>query len=303
MIKSIVAAAAALFLAAGPAFAAQTFELGGAAVGVPSTVAYEIDGELAVAVFVRGSDGLMYDKIGTEQGDQWTEWAAVGSLQLKGDPSCTAVSTSRIDCAAIGADGAIDWASYDATTGKWSDWTSLGGAPAGDPSTVTTAEGGKRTLRIFVRGAQDHLFMDTLTGNKWSDWKDLGVTVGAALSCARSFKAGADCYDNSGKSLLQLKDVTHKTGKAIVSKTVAGSVSGRVSAVGTDDFVHLFGLGSHNKLLFNAWTKKWSGWSDPDVTITSAPGCDLDASETEAWCATVGSDGKVTMNVLLDGEI
>ena len=60
MIKSILGAVVlGSMLAGGVAVAAETYDLGGAAIGVPSVVWYKPGGNDAVAVFVRGKDGLM----------------------------------------------------------------------------------------------------------------------------------------------------------------------------------------------------------------------------------------------------
>ena len=52
--KSLVAGCAALMLSALPALAVDTFNLGGAAIGNPSSVVYKFGGVDHVAVFVRG---------------------------------------------------------------------------------------------------------------------------------------------------------------------------------------------------------------------------------------------------------
>ncbi|MEO8758171.1 MAG: hypothetical protein ABI398_10530 [Devosia sp.] len=299
----ILAAAAALTMSPLPALASESFDLGGAAKGSPSTVAYQFGGEDAVAVFVRGPGDLMYANVGTEVGAEWTDWTPIGTLALKGDPSCTARSTSRIDCTGVGPNNNLYWTSYDAKANKWTGWANIGGAATNDPSIVKTSEGGKTQLRIFVRGPLNHLFMNSLVNGSWSDWKDLKGVVGTSVSCARVFKLGAHCYDSSANSVLQLDDVTHKTGTDVVTEKLGGLVTGRVSAVGNDWALRVFVNGPGQKLWINTWDKGWSDWQQTDVTMSSSPGCDVDSTGTIGWCANVTPSGSVTMNALLDGEI
>lgn len=302
-ILAMLAAAAAFAATAIPALAFDSYPLGGAAKGAPSTVAYKFAGQDAVAVFVRGPGGLMYAKTTADEGASFSDWTPIGTLALKGDPSCTARSQSRIDCAAVGPSNTIYWTSYDAKANTWSGWTSLGGYATNDPSIIRTTEGGKTQLRIFVRGPQNHLFMNTLAG-KWSDWQDLDGTVGSAVGCVQVFSLGAHCYDTTASGVKQLTDITHKTGNAVVVDNLGGLVTGRVSAVSTGDAVHLFVLGPQKRLWIKSWSGgSWSDWQQTAVPLTSAPGCAIDASGTVGWCASIGGSGAVTLAALVDGEI
>lgn len=298
-----LAAVAALAVTSLPAFAEETFDLGGAAKGAPSTVAYQFGGEDAVAVFVRGPGDLMYAKVGTDIGESWTEWTPIGDLAMKGDPSCTARSMTRIDCAAVGPNNNVYWTTYDAKANKWTGWATLGGFATSDPSVIRTTEGGKTQLRIFVRGPQNHLFMNSLVNGKWTDWQDREGVVSTALACMQVFALGAHCYDTEANGVLQLTDITHKTGKAVPVENLGGLVSGRVSAVSTENIIRLFVRGPGNTLWIKAWQGKWSDWYDMEINLGSAPGCAVDSTGTIGWCAAVNKDGTVTMSALLDGEI
>ena len=303
MKSHILAAVAALAVSTLPAAAADSFNLGGAAKGTPSTVAYSFAGAPAVAVFVRGPGDLMYAQVGTDDGASWTPWAPIGTLALKGDPSCVARSASLIDCAAIGPNNAIYWTNYNAKTNAWTGWANLGGAASSNPSVVRTSEGGKSQLRIFVRGPLNHLFMNTLGGGKWSDWQDREGTVGKALSCAAVFNLGAHCYDTTASGVLQLTDITHQTGTDVVVENLGGAVSGRVSAVSAGDIFRVFVLGPSQKLWVKSWSGDWSDWQQTDVDLGSAPGCAMTADGGQAWCASVGGDGTVTMNLIDEAEL
>lgn len=297
-----LAALAALTFAA-PAIAAETFELGGAAKGNPSSVIYKFAGKDHVAVFVRGPGDLMYAQVGTMGGGTWTGWAPIGDLAMKGDPDCVARISSRIDCVAVGPSNNVYWTSYNAKNNSWSGWATLGGYATSDPSIVRTEDGNVQ-LRVFVRGPANHLFLNTLDGGKWSDWKDLGIETGTMLSCTDLFGWGAHCYDSTAGSALQLTNVTKDTGAAIVKDNIGGAVSGKVSALSTGgdgEVLRVFVRGPGDKLWVKTWDGGWADWEQLDATMKSAPGCAVKASGGDLWCASVGG-GKVTMTLLDDSE-
>ena len=85
--KSTLLALGAILSMTGTASAIDMFDLGGAAAGSPSTVWYKFAGKDAIAVFVRGKDGLMYAQVGDGEGGGWTGWAPIGAEILKSDPA------------------------------------------------------------------------------------------------------------------------------------------------------------------------------------------------------------------------
>lgn len=296
---ALLAVATSLALAA-PAFAVDTFNLGGAAKGNPSSVVYKFAGEDHVAVFVRGPADMMYAQVGTMDGTDWTGWANIGTLALKGDPDCVARSSSRIDCVGVGPSNNIYWTSYNANANSWTGWASLGGFATSDPSIVRTNDGGTQ-LRVFVRGPANHLFMNTLEGGGWSDWQDLDKVTGSQLSCADLFNWGAHCYDSSGGSAVQLTNVTQTTGPAMIEDDIGGAVSGKVSALSTGpdgDVLHVFVRGPGDKLWVKTWDGSWADWEALDATMKSAPGCAMKKAGGDLWCASVGPSGKVTMSLI-----
>jgi len=306
MKPTLLFAAAALACTALPGLAAESFDLGGAAKGNPSTVAYKFAGEDVVAVFVRGPGDLMYAQVGDSGGESWTGWAPIGKQALKGDPSCVARTSSRIDCVGVSAGNKVYWTSYDAKANKWTGWASLGGFATSDPSIIRTSEGGPAQLRIFVRGPANHLFMNTMAGGAWSDWQDREGVTGTALSCTDMFVSGAHCYDSTGGSAQQLTDVTHNKGSDVVVENLDGAVTGKVSAVasGADgDLLRVFVHGPGNKLWVKTWDSDWSDWAMLPVAMTSAPGCATPKSGYGTWCATVKPSGAVTMTLLDDSDL
>ncbi|MGV3492096.1 MAG: hypothetical protein ACO1OG_12335 [Devosia sp.] len=296
--------AAAAFTLATPAFAVDTFDLGGAAKGNPSSVVYKFGGEDHVAVFVRGPADMMYAQVGTMDGSDWTGWANIGTLALKGDPDCVARTSSRIDCVAVGPSNQVYWTSYNASNNSWTGWATLGGLATSDPSIVRTNNGSTQ-LRVFVRGPANHLFMNTMEGGGWSDWQDLGKSVGEKISCVDLFNWGAHCYDSTGGSAVQLTNVTETVGPAIVLDDIGGAVNGKVSGISTGgdgDVLRVFVRGPGNKLWVKTWDGGWDDWNQLDASMNSAPGCAMKKAGGDLWCASVTGGGAVKMHLIYDGE-
>jgi hypothetical protein len=302
--KLAAALTALVLVTASPALAIDNFDLGGAAKGNPSSVVYKFAGQDHVAVFVRGPADMMYAQVGTMDGSDWTGWANIGTLALKGDPDCVARTTTRIDCVGVGPSNQVYWTSYNATSNSWSGWTTLGGFATSDPSIVRTNDGSTQ-LRVFVRGPSNHLFMNTLDGGSWSDWQDLDKVTGEKLSCVDLFNWGAHCYDSSGGSALQLTNVTETTGAAMIEDDIGGAVNGKVSAISTGsdgDVLRVFVRGPGNRLWVKTWDGAWTDWEQLAAILGSAPGCAMKKSGGDLWCASVGGGGKVKMTLLDSSE-
>jgi hypothetical protein len=307
MLKSVTCAlatvVAAAFSLSGGALALDTFNLGGAAKGDPSAVWYRFAGDDYVAVFVRGPGDLMYANVGSESGDTWTGWAAIGTEALKGSPSCVATYPDQIDCFAVGASNAVRHITYDADAHEWSTWENIGGFATTDPSAVRTIEDGDEILRVFVRGPADKLFVNSFDGG-WTDWQDLDVTFGGNPGCTDILVFGAHCYDTSGGSADQYSDLTRETGASIFVDHLGGAIEKKASGVATGNAgntLRIFVHGPGHRLWFKKWNGGWQDWKQLAVTVNSAPGCTIKKSGGDAWCASVESDGTVKM-ILIDNS-
>lgn len=304
--KSTLLALGAILSMTGTASAIDMFDLGGAAAGSPSTVWYKFAGKDAIAVFVRGKDGLMYAQVGDGEGGGWTGWAPIGAEILKSDPACVATSTSLIDCVAVGKSNNVFHVRYDAKKHQWTDWENLGGFATGAPGLARTSEDGKTTLNAFVSGPDNLLFIDTFDGKGWSDWQSLDVKVGGVVACSDILVVGAHCYDTSSGSAEQLSDLTRTSGSDIFVDHLGGAIEGKVSAVASGmngDTLRVFVNGPGHRLWFKKWDGQWNEWSQLPVTIHSAPGCAIRKTGGDAWCASVQDDGKVKMVLVSEAEM
>jgi len=300
MFKSILGAAALTsMMLGGAAVAAETYDLGGAALGVPSVVWYKPAGNDAVAVFVRGKDGHMYAQVGDGEGSGWTGWAPIGDLMLKSDPACVATSGTVIDCVAMGPNNNIFHARHNAKAFTWSKWENLGGAGAAAPGIArTVSEDGDVMLDVFVEGPGGRLFLNAFDGDEWSDWQNLSVKVGGAVACTDILVVGAHCYDTSGGSAVQLSDLTRNTGSDVLIADLGGQVNGKAAPVVSGkkgNHLHVFVNGPGKRLWVKSWDGQFSDWTQLPVAIGSgAPGCGVKKSGGDVWCAVVaGGNGGV----------
>lgn len=310
MIKSILGTAVlASMMFGGAAVAAETYDLGGAALGVPSVVWYKPAGNDAVAVFVRGKDGHMYAQVGDGEGSGWTGWAAIGDLTLKSDPACVATSGTVIDCVAMGPNNNIFHIRHNAKAFTWTKWENLGGAGAAAPGIARTVdEDGNLMLDVFVEGPGNLLFLNAFDGDEWSDWQNLEVTVGGAVACTDILVVGAHCYDTSGGTAVQYSDLTRNTGSDILLADLGGQVNGKAAPVVSGkkgNNLHVFVNGPGKRLWVKTWDGEFSDWTQLPVAIGSgAPGCGVKKSGGDVWCAVVdGGNGPVTAIQIGDDEL
>ena len=216
MKSHILAAVAALAVSTLPAAAADSFNLGGAAKGTPSTVAYSFAGAPAVAVFVRGN----------AKTNAWTGWSSLGGA-ASGNPSVVRTSEGGKSQLRIFVRGPLNHLFMNTLGGcKWSDWQdregtvgkalscaavfnlgahcydttangvlqltdithqtgtdvvveNLGGAVSGKVSAVSAGD----IFRVFLLGPGQKLWVKSWSGD-WSDWQQTDVDLGSAPGCA-----------------------------------------------------------------------------------------------------------------------
>jgi hypothetical protein len=144
--------------------------LGGSATSSPAATTPN----LAVwGVFVRGTDGAVYEKTTTNGGSSWSNWISLGGQVAAGTgPAACSWGVGRFDVFVQGTDGAL-WHKWSTNSGAtWSKWESLGGKLTASPDA-----GGANTtnsIRVFVRGTDGACWYKEWTGTAWSSWHSLG---------------------------------------------------------------------------------------------------------------------------------
>lgn len=126
-------------------------------------------------VFVRGSDGQIYQKYWTDV-TGWRGWfgpADLGTLPVGSvsDPAATwSDGTNRLDLAVRGNDGAVWVDTWTTATGRWSGWRSLGGDATTGPGLAGMRSGPR--VDLLWRNSAHTLQQTAYTGS--GDWAYVG---------------------------------------------------------------------------------------------------------------------------------
>ncbi len=138
-------------------------------------------GNGVIDVFVRGTNGALYERTTTNGGATWSSWASLGGQIPAGtSPAVSSWSSGRLDLFVQGMDGALYHKSYSGSA--WSAWENLGGKLTSSPAATSPGNG---VIDVFVRGTNGALYQRSWTGS-WSNWASLGGQIPAGTSPAAS---------------------------------------------------------------------------------------------------------------------
>ncbi|MFJ5898592.1 glycoside hydrolase family 27 protein [Streptomyces sp. NPDC093064] len=136
-------------------------------------------------LFARGADGNLWSR-GPASG--WISLGAPQDRPFYGRPSAVVDDAGRLHVAVRTADDAVWWRSRD-TSGKWSDWTALGGTISGSPTLV--ASGG--TVHLYARAGDYTLWTRNWTASGgWAGWSKNNAFVSGVFDGALGGVAGPD---------------------------------------------------------------------------------------------------------------
>ena len=143
--------------------------LGGSATSSPAATTLSNG---VIYVFVRGTDGALWEKTTTNNGATWSSWHSLGGqLASNTGPAVCGWGSSRLDVFVQGTDGAL-WHKWSTSSGtSWSGWESLGGKLTASPAAAPPAT---NQIGVFVRGTDGACWYKNWTGTAWSSWKSLG---------------------------------------------------------------------------------------------------------------------------------
>ncbi len=125
-----------------------------------------------VAVFVRGTDGVLYEKTTTNGGAAWSNWISLGGQLASGTgPAADAQNANSLDVFVQGTDHILYYKQWDGTT--WSGWKSLGGVLTSSPAAASRGSG---LIDVYVRGSDGGVWQRGTTngGASWSSWIYIG---------------------------------------------------------------------------------------------------------------------------------
>ncbi len=139
-----------------------------------------------INVFVRGSDGALWQRTTTNGGASWSAWASIGGQLASGTGPAVCSQGSSLDVFVQGTDHILYYTQWDGTT--WSGWHSLGAGLTSSPGVTSQANG---NIDVFVRGTDGALWYREYAGTSWSGWMGLGGQVASGTGpAACSWSAG-----------------------------------------------------------------------------------------------------------------
>jgi len=155
--------------------------IGGSATSSPAATAPNgASDNLAIDVFVRGTNGAVWYTATTNNGKTWSKWTSIGGQVVAGTgPAVCSWGAGRLDVFVEWTNGALyhKWSTNDGKT--WSGWQNLGFPPNGKLTSSPAASAGgspqaPNQIDVFVRGTDGTCWYKELTGTAWSSWKSLG---------------------------------------------------------------------------------------------------------------------------------
>ena len=146
--------------------------LGGVCTASPAAVSWS-SSYLRIDVFVRGSDGAVWQKY---YQNGWSSWHSLGGQLAAGTgPAVASWSAGRLDVFVQGTNGALWHKWWNGTS--WSGWESLGGKLTASPAaTWGVQETPANNIHVLVRGTDGAVWQKSYK-NGWSSWHSLGGQV------------------------------------------------------------------------------------------------------------------------------
>ena len=178
--------------------------LGGVLTSSPCAVSRSPD---ALDVYVRGTDGAIWQRTTTNNGTSWSNWISLGGQVAPGTGPGASGWANREDVFVRATDGAL-W--QKTWTGTWSSWQSLGGKLTSSPAAVSRGTG---LIDVCVRGTDGAVWLKSYN-NGWSGWSG----VGGALASGTGPAIGAWRADRSsswGSYMDRLDVFVHGTDAAV----------------------------------------------------------------------------------------
>jgi peptidoglycan/xylan/chitin deacetylase (PgdA/CDA1 family) len=127
-----------------------------------------------INVYVRGSDGALWERSATYGGVSWSTWSKVGGLLASGTGPTVCADGNGLNVFVQGTDGALWWKHYTSGSG-WGAWLSLGGVLTSAPAAVSRSAG---TIDVFVRGTNGSIW-ERSYNSRWGAWTSVGSTFAA----------------------------------------------------------------------------------------------------------------------------
>jgi thiol-disulfide isomerase/thioredoxin len=211
-----------------------------------------------IDVFVRGTDGVLYEKTTTNGGGSWSNWISLGGQILPGTgPAVCTRGLNSLDVFVQGTDHVLYYKQWDGTT--WSGWKSLGPGLTSSPGVTSQANG---KIDVFVRGTDNAIWYREYSGSSWSTWHGLsGLVASGTGPAACSWGTGRlDVFVQGTDGVLYQKTWTGSSwsGWQSLSGKLASSPAATSPASGV---INVFVRGTDGALYQKTYNGAWSGWA------------------------------------------
>ncbi|MGA2885050.1 MAG: carboxypeptidase regulatory-like domain-containing protein [Halobacteriota archaeon] len=216
-----------------------------------------------IDVFVRGTNGGLYEKTTANNGTSWSGWIPLGGQLASGTgPAADARGLNSLDVFVQGTDHVLYYTHWN---GAWSAWKSLGGVLTSSPAATSPSTS---VIDVFVRSTNGALWSvnSTNNGTTWSAWKSIGGQLASGTGPAADAR-GLNSLDVFVQGTNQVLYYTHWNGTTWSAWTSLGGVlaagsSPAATSPGTGQ-VDISVLGTGNVLWWKITTNSgatWSGW-------------------------------------------
>jgi hypothetical protein len=142
-----------------------------------SAAAATAPGSSRIDVFVRGTDGAIWQRTTTNKGSSWSGWTSRGGqIPVNTVPAACSWTSGRVDLFANGTDGQLWWKYTTNGGSSWTGWQALG-RPLGESLTSSPAAAAPSSgaMDVFVRGADYGLWERTYGSSSWSGWTSIAL--------------------------------------------------------------------------------------------------------------------------------
>jgi hypothetical protein len=154
-----------------PQYNSPWYPLGGDLTSKPGVASL---GGSAWAVFVRGTDGALWERV--YDGTTWANWTRLGGQILAGTGPAAAVLGGRLYAAMVGTNRQV----YIRPVGV-NSFYSAGGQTTANPALALVSS---TTLAVFCRGTDGAGYYTTYTLNGATGWRSMGGKLTTGVSAA-----------------------------------------------------------------------------------------------------------------------
>jgi hypothetical protein len=223
-----------------------------------------------------------------------SSWDDVGGV-LTDSPAIASTGTNNLYAFVRGDDGALYATTYNGTS--WASWSGgswsgsagdLGGPTSGTfvgaPSAI--AWGGKVT--VAVRGTDNALWIDTLSGGSWSGWTSLGGTLTSSPTITSQNSSDLEVFIRGSDDGLWQDSYNGSSwsGWGSLGAPSSGTFINDPSATSrSNGVITVYVDGANHQVYEKYWVTAtgWSGWnSTGSGTLTSSPDVSAESSTNES---------------------